>query len=97
VLYHAALELAQAHLLLGPMLSIHAAASGQSVDPYAHLAAALLMAAKLLYGLDGSPRQQLPGVPPAPPWLEWAQRVTAGSCPGHSEQPSSFEQVGRHG
>jgi hypothetical protein len=92
VLYHAALELTKVHLLHSPLLSIKETASGQVVNPYVSLVAMLLMAAKLLYGLDGRPRQLLPGVPPPPPWLEWAHRVVS-LCPVPTSQASSFDEV----
>lgn len=39
--------------------------------------AVLIVAARLCYQLDGSPRAQLPGVPPPPDWQGWARGVLA--------------------
>ena len=48
-----------------------------SLQPYAHLMAVLIVAARLCYQLDGSPRAHLPGVPPPPDWQGWARVVMA--------------------
>ncbi len=86
------MELTKVHLLHSPLLSIRETDSGQVVNPYVSLVTMLLMAAKLLYGLDGRPRKLLPGVPPPPPWLDWADRVVS-LCPGPAGQASSFDEV----
>ena len=49
--------------------------AGASSQPLAHLMAALVVALKLLYGLDGQARRLPEGVPPPPNWLHWAQQA----------------------
>lgn len=48
-----------------------------SLQPYVHLMAVLIVAARLCYQLDGSPRAHLPGVPPPPNWQGWARGMLA--------------------
>ena len=66
------------------LLRVHATGTLQaelqsqaSLQPYAHIMAVLIVAARLCYQLDGSPRVHLPGVPPPPEWQGWARGVLA--------------------
>ena len=59
---------------------------GPAAQPHAQLLTTLVVALKLLYGLDGHSRRLPDGVPPPPPdWMTWAARAIA-SAP----QPSSL-------
>lgn len=42
-------------------------------SPYIYVMAVLIVAIKILYGLDGLPRNRLEGVPAAPDWCKWAE------------------------
>ena len=42
-------------------------------SPYIHVMAVLIVTIKVLYGLDGIPRQLPPGLPPGPKWPKWAE------------------------
>ena len=57
--------------------------TGASSQPHAHVMAALVVAVKLLYGLDGVTRRLPAGVPPPPDWLAWAAAALR-----HASQPS---------
>ena len=66
------------------LFRVHAAGTLQaelqdqaSLQPYVHLMAVLIVAARLCYQLDGSPRAHLPEVPPQPDWQGWARGVLA--------------------
>ena len=42
-------------------------------SPYIHVMAVLVVAVKLMYGLDGLPRARPEGLPAAPHWAKWAE------------------------
>ena len=42
-------------------------------SPYIYVMAVLVVAIKILYGLDGLPRGVLEGLPAAPEWYQWAE------------------------
>ena len=42
-------------------------------SPYMYVMAVLIVAIKILYGLDGVPRPRPEGLPAAPHWSEWAE------------------------
>ena len=57
-----------------------------AAQPHAQLLATLIVALKLLYGLDGRPRRLPDSVPPPPPdWMTWAAQAVA-----RAPQPSSL-------
>ena len=60
-------------------------------SPYIYIMAVLIVAIKVLYGLDGLHRPAPLGLPAAPTWLQWAQSVLDRlQGPLH---PSPSEQV----
>lgn len=42
-------------------------------SPYIYVMAVLIVAIKILYGLDDLPRTRPEGLPAAPPWPKWAE------------------------
>ena len=68
----AAVRIAEVHYAPSCALQLMGGASSQ---PLAHLMAALVVALKLLYGLDGQARRLPEGLPAAPHWLRWAQQA----------------------
>ena len=60
-------------------------------SPYIYLMAVLVVAIKVLYGLDGLPRNTPLGLPDAPPWTQWAQSALDGLQGPYF--PSAPEQV----
>lgn len=93
--YEAALQLAALHLVGSPQLA-HALPDSRSVAlPHAWPAAALLVAAKQLYGLGGGAgHMPLLAKAPGPPggWHAWARSVLA-VLPGVSALPLSEAEV----
>ena len=76
-------RLAWVHLVSRGLLALRI---GPAAQPHAQLLAALVVALKLLYGLDGRPRRLPSGVPPPPPdWMSWASRAVT-----RAPQPSTF-------
>ncbi|GAB4816552.1 hypothetical protein N2152v2_003598 [Parachlorella kessleri] len=59
---------------------------------HTHAMALLLVAVKLLYGLDGRRREVVEGLPPPPDWLHWA-RVVMGSLQGPTALPLALEEA----
>lgn len=50
----------------------------EHLQPYAHLMAVVVVAARLCYQLDGSGTVHVPGLPPPPDWQAWAMQALAG-------------------
>ncbi|PRW59254.1 fanconi-associated nuclease 1-like protein isoform X1 [Chlorella sorokiniana] len=80
--YIAQLELPQAllplalqlsDLYLSPLMLMPTQPLRPALHPWAHLMAALVVAVKLCYGLDGRDHS-VPGALPPPAWHDWAQR-----------------------
>lgn len=96
VVYEAALQLYTLYLLDSQELQLVPLMRRSQTAPYTWLAAVLMIAIKLLYGL-GSTAGQLPLVAkaPGPPggWQHWGQQVL-DQLPGISSLPLTEEEVG---
>ena len=60
-------------------------------SPYIYLVAVLLVAIKLVYGLDGVAKPKPEGLPAAPDWVKWAE--SALNCQQGPMYPSPSQQV----
>ncbi|KAI7839720.1 hypothetical protein COHA_006524 [Chlorella ohadii] len=98
--YVAQLELPQALLPVAlqlsslyqpPLLLLPTQVLRPARHPWAHLMAALVVAAKLCYGLDGR-NHSVPSAPPPPAWHDWAQRQ-ARTLASVSAYPLSIQEA----